>query len=112
MGLLALSCCLQVKFTKLKWPVCFSWIGGALLGAWGYLLGSCSDDRALQEELCFRRRAGEVTPLIRLHLLLCDHNDAITMSHIVCVCSGVDVGPKDFIHRHRCACYFLPHIIL
>lgn len=33
MGLLALSCCLQVKFTKLKWPVCFSLIGGAPLGA-------------------------------------------------------------------------------
>lgn len=26
-GLLALSCCLQVKFAKSKWPVCFSLIG-------------------------------------------------------------------------------------
>lgn len=40
---------------KLKWPVCFSLIGGAPLGARGCLLESCSDDRALQEELCFRR---------------------------------------------------------
>lgn len=42
---------------KLKWPVCFSLIGGAPLGARGCLLRSCSDDRLLQDELCFSRRA-------------------------------------------------------
>lgn len=69
-GLLAPSCCLQVKFTKFKWPVCFPLIGGAPLCARGCLLGSCSDDRALQKELCFRRLAEKMTPLICLPLLL------------------------------------------
>lgn len=113
-GLLALSCCLQVKFTKLKWPVCFSLIGGAPLGARGCLLGSCSDDRALQEELCFRRRAEKMTPLIRLPLPLCDRNDSIMMYHIACIYSGVDAGQKEFIHKTEVsrACYFLPLYLL
>lgn len=95
MGLLALSCYLQVKFTKLKWPVCFSWIGGAPLGARGCLLGRCNDDRVLQEELCSRRRVEKMTRLIRLPLLRCDPNDSVMTYCIFCL--GVDV--TEFSHK-------------
>lgn len=56
MGLLALSCCLQVKFTKSKWPVCFS-----VIGEHRWALGDvCWEAAAVtEEELCFGRRAGE-----------------------------------------------------
>lgn len=75
----------------------FDW--GAPLGARGCLLGSCSDDRPLQEELCFKRRAEKMKPSIRLPLPLCGRNDSITMNHIACIYSDVDVGQEEFIHN-------------
>lgn len=45
--LLALSCCLQVKFTKSKWPVCFSLIEGLC-----WVLWDVSREDTVMTELC------------------------------------------------------------
>ncbi len=49
-------------------------------------------------------------PLMQLPLLLRDRNDSIMMQRADCICSGVDVGPREFIHNAQiqCAGYFLP----
>lgn len=46
-GLLALSCCLQVKFTKSKSPVCFS-----LIGEHRWALGDVCWEAAAMTERC------------------------------------------------------------
>lgn len=51
-------------------------------------------------------------PLMQLPLLLCDRNDFFIMYRTACTRSGVDVAPKEFIHKAQiqsaCFIFYFP----